>query len=103
MNRVIRRAHPQSLWAGLLLVLLIAVLFLEGFPVIHAHLDGEPGFYNAACSLSLLAAPTGGATLPILALPGSRLPELPATIETAEASPPSPLVPGSAPRAPPVV
>lgn len=102
MNRVIHRAHPQSLCAGLLLVLLIAVLFLEGFPVIHAHLDGEPGFYNAACSLSLLAAPTGGATLPILDLPGSRLPELPAPIETAASSPQSPFVLGSLSRAPPI-
>jgi len=86
-----------------LLALLVAALFLEGFPVVHTHLDGEPGFYNAECSLSLLAASTGGAPLPTLDLSSSRLPEFPAPIEIAEFSPPSSFVLGSASRAPPVV
>lgn len=103
MRRAVHRILPGTVWAGPLLALLIIALFLEGVPVIHAHVDGKPGLYNAACSLSLLAAPTGGATLPTLDLPGSRLPELPVPIETAESSPPSPFVLGSLARAPPVV
>jgi len=93
---------PSLRAAPVLLAVLVTALVLEGVPVIHTHLDGEPGFYNAACSLSLLAAPTGGATLPTLDFQGSRLPELPAPIETAESSPPSPVVLGSLPRAPPI-
>ena len=103
MSRTINRAYRQTLWAGLLLAILVTALLVEGIPVVHAHVDGEAGLYNAACSLSLLAAPTGGVPLPTLDLSSSHLPERPAPIEIAESSPQSPFVLGSASRAPPVV
>lgn len=102
MSRIAQRTYWQTLWAAPLLALLVIAIFLEGFPVVHAHLDGEPGFYNAACSLSLLAAPTGGAPLPTLDLPGSRLPELPAPIQSVPPTPQNPFVLGFASRAPPL-
>ncbi len=103
MNRSAHRVYRQIIWAAPLLALLVTALFVEGVPVIHAHADGAPGFYDAACSLSLLAAPAAGALLPSTDLPGSHLPELPAPPRTAEPSPPSPLVLGPVSRAPPIV
>jgi len=103
MSRIADRSFRQALWAGPLLALLIAALFLEGVPVIHAHVDGEPGFYNEVCSLSFLAAPSAGALLPSTDLPGPHLPALPAPIQTAAPSPPSPLLLGAVSRAPPAV
>jgi len=99
----VRTRHRRTLWAAAVLALLASVLVLEGIPVIHAHKDGEPAFYNAQCSLSLLATQSGGAPLPSLDVPGSRLADLPVRLETDQAAAPSRFVWVSVPRAPPVV
>jgi len=102
MNRTASGASRQTLQVGSLVVLLVAALFVEAVPVVHAHLDGDPGFYNATCGLSLLAALTPDAPLPTADIPGGRLPELPAPIETPESSPSSPFLLGANWRAPPL-
>lgn len=102
MSRSAHHTRRQPFPTAPLLVLLVAALVLEGVPVVHAHLDGQPGVYNEACSLSLLASPTSAA-FPALDLLDSCLTELPAAGGAAPSVFPSPFFLCSAPRAPPLL
>lgn len=86
----------------LLPLLIVAAFLVRGVPVVHAHLDGEPGLYNEACSLSLLASPTSAA-FPAVDLLDSCLTELPAAGGAAPSVLPSRFFLCSAPRAPPLL
>ncbi len=81
--------------------LLLAALFVEGIPVLHAHDAAEPALYNEECTLAQVAAHSVGGPVhsstsdggPQPVVEGQDLPIVPAP------SPPVVSTPGS--RAPP--